>query len=38
MDWDALILKALNKEPRRRFQSMSEMKRDIETLSTQSAD
>ena len=36
-DWDALILKSLNKEPRRRFQSMSEMKRNIETLGTQPA-
>ncbi len=33
-DWDALILKALNKEPRKRFQSITEMKREIEALGT----
>ena len=36
-DWDTLILKSLNKDPRRRFQSMKEMKRGIEELGTQPA-
>ena len=37
-DWDALILKSLNKDPRRRFQSMTEMKREIDGLRTQLSD
>ena len=36
-DWDTLILKSLSKDPRRRFQSMKEMKRGIEELGTQPA-
>ncbi len=33
-EWDALILKALAKDPRRRFQSSKEMKASIERLNT----
>ena len=36
-DWDTLILKSLNKDPRRRFQSIKEMKRSIEELGTHPA-
>ena len=36
-DWDSLILRALNKEPRKRFRSMTHMKEGIEALRTELA-
>ena len=37
-DWDAVVLKALAKDPRRRFQSANEMKSAIEALGTEALD
>ena len=37
-EWDAVVLKALAKDPRRRFQSANEMKSAIEALGTEALD